>query len=171
MNPTYGPFVKLRRIGKNGEIINVFKMRTMHPYAEYLQHYIHEKHDLAEGGKIKDDFRVTTLGKLMRTLWIDELPMILNWLIGDVKLVGVRPLSKHYFSLYDKELQELRIKTKPGTDPSLLCRYAENTCRRSRRANAATSKPTSSVPGEPIGSTSGKHWAIFYSDMRGRHKQ
>lgn len=117
MNPTYGPFVKLRRIGKNGELINVFKMRTMHPYAEYLQHYIHEKHNLAEGGKIKDDFRVTTLGKLMRSLWIDELPMILNWLIRDIKLVGVRPLSKHYFNLYDKELQELRIKTRPGLIP------------------------------------------------------
>lgn len=117
MNPTYGPFIKLRRIGKNGKKINVFKLRTMHPYAEYLQDYIHQKHSLAEGGKIRYDFRVTTLGKLFRALWLDELPMIANLLKGDLKLVGVRPLSEHYFNLYDKDLQQLRIKTKPGLVP------------------------------------------------------
>jgi lipopolysaccharide/colanic/teichoic acid biosynthesis glycosyltransferase len=117
MHPTYGPFVKLRRIGKDGEIINVFKLRTMHPFAEYLQDYMHKKNNLADGGKFRDDFRVTTLGKIFRKLWLDELPMLANWFIGDVKLVGVRPLSKHYYSLYDKDLQELRIKTKPGLIP------------------------------------------------------
>nr|HPL94987.1 sugar transferase [Paludibacteraceae bacterium] len=49
--------------------------------------------------------------------WIDELPMILNFLKGDMKLVGVRPISQHYFSLYSKELQEKRIKFKPGLLP------------------------------------------------------
>jgi hypothetical protein len=117
MNPSYGPFVKLRRIGKNGEKINVFKFRTMHPYAEYLQDYIHKKNALAEGGKIKDDFRVSTLGKVFRRLWLDELPMIINWLKRDLKLVGVRPISEHYFNLYSKELQELRVKTRPGLVP------------------------------------------------------
>jgi hypothetical protein len=117
MNPTYGPFIKLRRIGKNGERINVFKLRTMHPFAEYLQDYIQKKNHLANGGKIKDDFRVSTLGRIFRTFWLDELPMIMNWIIRDIKLVGVRPLSEHYFNLYDKDLQELRIKTKPGLIP------------------------------------------------------
>ncbi|MEX2370670.1 MAG: sugar transferase [Bacteroidales bacterium] len=117
MHPTYGPFVKLRRIGKNGKLINVFKLRTMHPYAEYLQDYIHKKNDLAEGGKIKNDFRVSTLGKIFRKLWIDELPMLINWMKRDLKLVGVRPLSEHYFNLYDKELQEMRVRTKPGLIP------------------------------------------------------
>ena len=117
MDPTYGPFVKLRRIGKDGELLNVYKLRTMHPFAEYLQDYMHKKNDLAEGGKIKDDFRVSTLGKFFRMFWLDELPMIMNWFIRDLKLVGVRPLSEHYFNLYDKDLQELRIKTKPGLIP------------------------------------------------------
>lgn len=117
MHPTYGPFVKLRRIGKNGEKMNVFKLRTMHPFAEYLQDYMFEKNNLAEGGKINDDFRVSTMGKFFRTFWLDELPMIMNWVNGDLKLVGVRPLSEHYFNLYDKEIQELRIKTKPGLIP------------------------------------------------------
>ncbi|MEA3317921.1 MAG: sugar transferase, partial [Bacteroidota bacterium] len=105
------------RIGKNGKIIYVYKMRTMHPYAEYLQEYIFKQNDLEKGGKFQNDFRVTMVGRFMRKFWIDELPMIINFLKGETKIVGVRPLSKHYFSLYSKELQELRIKIKPGLVP------------------------------------------------------
>lgn len=117
LNPTYGPFIKLNRIGKRGDFIKVYKFRTMHPYAEYLQEYIYEKGNLADGGKFKDDFRITTQGKIMRKLWLDELPMLYNFIKGQLKLVGVRPLSKHYFSLYSKEVQELRKKVKPGLIP------------------------------------------------------
>ena len=76
-----------------------------------------EKNSLQEGGKIFNDIRVTTLGKFMRKYWIDELPMFINVLRGDVKLVGVRPLSNHFFSLYSKELQEKRTKFRPGLLP------------------------------------------------------
>jgi lipopolysaccharide/colanic/teichoic acid biosynthesis glycosyltransferase len=117
MKPTYGPLVKLNRVGKNGKIIHVYKLRTMHPYAEYLQEYIYEKSNLQEGGKFKDDFRITTLGKFFRKFWIDELPMLINFMRGEMKIVGVRPLSKHYFSLYSTELQEKRTKSKPGLIP------------------------------------------------------
>lgn len=116
-NPTYGPLVTLRRGGYRGETINVYKLRTMHPYSEFLQDYVFKKQGLREGGKIKDDFRVTTWGKVFRKLWIDELPMLYNWLMGDLKIVGVRPLSAHYLSLYDPELQQLRKQTKPGLIP------------------------------------------------------
>jgi lipopolysaccharide/colanic/teichoic acid biosynthesis glycosyltransferase len=116
-DPTYGMFIKLRRVGKDGRIIRVYKFRTMHPYAEYLQNYVMKNNNLDPGGKFKDDFRVTTLGKLMRALWIDELPMLFNFIKGEVKLVGVRPLSAGYFEMYDKSLQEKRIKYKPGLIP------------------------------------------------------
>ena len=116
-NPTYGPLIKLSRVGKDGKLIGVFKMRTMHPYAEYLQHYVHKKNKLQGGGKFENDFRVTTVGCLMRKLWIDELPMLANWLKGDLKLVGVRPLSEHYYNLYSPELQQKRINYKPGLVP------------------------------------------------------
>lgn len=116
-NPTYGPFVRLKRIGKNGKIIYVYKFRTMHPYSEYIQHYVYEKQALEEGGKFKDDFRVTTLGRIMRKLWIDELPMLINLFRGDLKIVGIRPLSSHYFNLYDEELKAKRIRTRPGLIP------------------------------------------------------
>ncbi len=117
MNPTYGPFIKLTRVGKNGKLIKVYKMRTMHPYAEYLQDYIFRKNYLEDGGKFKDDFRITGVGKIMRKLWLDELPMIFNLIKGDMKIVGVRPISKHYYNLYSEELRKKRIKTKPGLIP------------------------------------------------------
>lgn len=117
MRPTYGPFIKLRRVGKDGRLFNVYKLRTMHPYAEYLQEYVHMRSNLDKGGKFKNDFRIHTLGRFFRKFWIDELPMIVNWLKGDIKLVGVRPISKHYYELYTAELQQERIKYKPGLIP------------------------------------------------------
>lgn len=116
-NPTYGPFVKLKRVGEGGKPINVFKLRTMHPFAEYLQDYIYEKNKLKEGGKFKNDFRITTFGRFARKLWLDELPMLINLFRGELKLVGVRPLSEQYFKLYDPELQRRRIRFKPGLIP------------------------------------------------------
>jgi lipopolysaccharide/colanic/teichoic acid biosynthesis glycosyltransferase len=113
----YGPFIKLRRVGRNGKIIHVFKMRTMFPYSEYLQAYIYRQNKLQEGGKFKNDTRINYLGLVMRKYWIDELPMIINLIRGDMKLVGVRPLSQHYFNLYSLELQRKRIRFKPGLLP------------------------------------------------------
>lgn len=113
----YGILVKLNRIGKNGKLFKVYKFRTMHPYSEFLQAYIYDRYSLQEGGKFNHDIRVTTLGRFMRKYWVDELPMLLNLLRGDMKLVGVRPISQHYFSLYSKELQEQRTRHKPGLLP------------------------------------------------------
>ena len=113
----YGILVKLKRVGKNGKLFKVYKFRTMHPYSEILQAYIYERYSLQEGGKFNHDIRVTTLGRMMRKYWLDELPMLLNWIKGDMKLVGVRPISQHYYSLYSKELQEQRTRHKPGLLP------------------------------------------------------
>ena len=117
MSPTYGPLISLRRVGKGGEMIRVYKMRSMHPYSEYLQHYIYECNQLNENGKFRNDCRISTLGRIMRALWIDELPMLANWFKGELKLVGVRPLSEHYFKLYSPDLQQRRIHFKPGLVP------------------------------------------------------
>jgi len=116
-NPSYSPIFKMRRIGKNGNDIFVYKFRTMHPYSEYLQKFVFDRNSLEDGGKIKNDFRITYWGAIFRKFWLDELPMFINFFRGEMKLVGVRPLSKHYFGLYPKELQEKRIKTKPGLIP------------------------------------------------------
>ena len=116
-NPTYGPLIRLKRLGQNGKTIYVKKLRTMHPYSEYLQDYVYQTNALQEGGKFRNDFRVTSWGRVLRALWIDELPQLINWFQGDLALVGVRALSEHYFSLYPPDMQELRLKLKPGLMP------------------------------------------------------
>lgn len=116
-SPTYGPLVELKRVGYGNRIVSIYKIRTMHPYSEYLQKYVFEQKGLQKGGKLSGDFRTTSWGKVMRRLWLDELPMLYNWIKGDLQLVGVRPLSPHFFSLYDEELQNLRRQIKPGLIP------------------------------------------------------
>ncbi len=115
--PSYGPICRMRRIGQHGKIITVYKLRTMHAFSEYLQPYIYEKNSLQPGGKFRNDFRISTLGRLLRKYWIDELPMFVNLLKGDIKLVGVRPLSSHYLGLYSNELKVRRLDYKPGLVP------------------------------------------------------
>ena len=116
-SPSYGLLIKLERIGKEGKRIRVYKFRTMHPYSEYIQGYVYEKYNIKEGGKFDNDFRITSWGKMLRKFWIDEVPMIWNLLKGDLKLFGVRPLSQHYYDLYDEDLRIRRIKYKPGLVP------------------------------------------------------
>lgn len=115
--PTYGALVNLNRVGYRGEMIKLFKLRTMHPYSEYLQEYVYDQHGTSNGDKIDDDFRVTSWGKYFRKFWIDELPMIWNWMKRDLKLVGVRPLSRHKYETYPEELQKKRVSVKPGLVP------------------------------------------------------
>lgn len=114
---SHGLLFKMRRISKGGDIKVFYKLRTMHLYAEHLQNLVYKKNGLKNGDKFNDDFRITASGKFFRKYWIDEIPMIFNLLKGDLKLVGVRPLSNQKFSLYTKELQEYRIKFKPGLVP------------------------------------------------------
>lgn len=115
--PSCGAIIKLPRIGKDGNIIGVYKFRTMYSYSEYLQPYMYEHVGLQEGGKFTHDYRVNGSGKFLRKFWLDEIPMFINFFKGQLKLVGVRPLSRHYFSLYTPGMQALRIKVKPGLFP------------------------------------------------------
>ena len=116
-NPTYGPIVRLKRHGKDGVLFDVFKLRTMHAYSEYLQDCVYEQNKLQEGGKFANDFRITTEGKFFRKFWLDEVPMLYNVMRGEMKIVGVRPLSTQYFNLYTDELKSKRINHKPGLIP------------------------------------------------------
>jgi lipopolysaccharide/colanic/teichoic acid biosynthesis glycosyltransferase len=117
MGASYGPLFKMQRMGKGGKLIGVYKFRTMHPYAEYLQDYVLNINGYAESGKPKNDFRLTPWGRFMRRYWLDELPQLINVCKGELKLVGVRPISERYFQDIPKDLQELRVKFKPGCIP------------------------------------------------------
>lgn len=116
-DPTYGPFCGLRRVGRGEELFTVYKLRTMHPYSEFLQEYVYRLNALQAGGKFRNDFRIPAWGKCFRRLWLDELPMVVNLLRGEMKLVGVRPLSPHYFSLYPEDFQKIRRRYRPGLLP------------------------------------------------------
>jgi lipopolysaccharide/colanic/teichoic acid biosynthesis glycosyltransferase len=125
-NPSYGPLIELKRIGYQGKPIYIKKLRTMHPYSEFIQDYIHDMYRMQENGKFKDDFRITEWGKFIRKIWLDELPQFANFFQGDVKFVGVRALSEHYFSLYPDDLRELRIQFKPGLVPPYYADMPKN---------------------------------------------
>jgi len=119
ITPSYGAFFKQKRVGKNGKPIYIYKMRTMHPYSEFIHKYIYDRNRLDEKGKIKDDFRITSWGRIFRKLWIDELPMLINWIKRDVKLIGIRPLSETFYNTYPTDLKKERIKCRPGLIPRL----------------------------------------------------
>jgi len=113
----YSWFIKLPRTGKNGKIFYVYKFRTMQPYAEYIQSLVVEKNGLNDNGTIKDDFRITKVGKFLRKYWIDELPMLVNFVKGDLKLMGVRPLSDTMLAKYPQDFVKIRNMYKPGLIP------------------------------------------------------
>ncbi len=116
-HPSFYPVIKLSRIGKGGKTIGVYKLRTMHPYSEYLQNYVVRMHGYNSKGKPANDFRVAVWGKFFRMFWLDEFFQLFNVLKGEMKLVGLRPLSQYKFDQLPEDLQIERVKYKPGCIP------------------------------------------------------
>jgi len=113
----YSFLIKLPRTGKNGKKIYVYKFRTMQPYSEYIQDLVIRYNGLNNDGTIRNDFRITKLGRFLRKYWLDELPMLINWFRGDLKLIGVRPLSDTMLNQYPRDFVEIRNNHKPGLIP------------------------------------------------------
>ena len=118
--PSYYPVVALEKVGLNGEIIRMHKIRTMYPFSEFLQKRIFEDHGLASTGKFSNDYRLTDVGKFLRKYWLDELPQIFDWMRGDVKLVGMRATSQQFLSLYPQNFIDLYLQVKPGLIPPIF---------------------------------------------------
>jgi len=118
--PSYYPLIALDRVGLDGRIIKAHKIRTMYPFSEFLQKRIYEAHSMERTGKFASDFRITRYGRFLRKYWIDEVPQIFDWWRGDIKFVGLRAISRHYFSLYPKEVQDLYVQVKPGLVPPIF---------------------------------------------------
>ncbi|MBF2067418.1 MAG: sugar transferase [Calothrix sp. C42_A2020_038] len=90
-----GPvFFRQKRIGLNSKEFKIWKFRTMVTNAEQLQKELEAKNEIKDGVlfKMKDDPRVTKIGKFLRAYSLDELPQIFNVLAGEMSLVGPRPL-------------------------------------------------------------------------------
>ena len=105
-----------RRVGKGGKIIKIFKYRTMVEDAdEQLEELLKDERYKAEWEeiqKINDDPRITKIGKLLRMTSLDELPQCINVLMGDMSLVGPRPLVEGELEQHGGT--ELYWKVKPG---------------------------------------------------------
>jgi exopolysaccharide biosynthesis polyprenyl glycosylphosphotransferase len=111
-----GPiFFRQERIGLNKRRFKMLKFRSMVQNAEALMPEL-EKCNEANGPvfKIRNDPRVTPVGKLLRRSSIDELPQLLNVLAGDMSLVGPRPLPVRDFDGFHEDWQRRRFSIKPG---------------------------------------------------------
>lgn len=119
-NPTYGPVIKLKRRGKGGKFIDIYKFRTMHSFSEYLHNYLAEKNGYKNNGKLEQDFRKTRWGRFLRKIWLDELPQLINLLKGELSLVGPRAFSEEYLKNYPESHIQKRQKYKPGMIPTYI---------------------------------------------------
>ena len=100
-NKGAGAFFLQERPGKDGKIFKVIKFKTMTDERD------------AEGKLLPDEKRLTKVGRLVRSLSIDELPLLIYVLKGDMALIGPRPLLVQYLPLYTKE-QARRHEVRPG---------------------------------------------------------
>lgn len=107
-------FFRQQRVGKNGELFNMFKFRSMVSNAEALKAALVEKNEVSGPVfKIRFDPRVTKVGSFIRKTSIDELPQLINVIKGEMTLVGPRPALPDEVAQYtDHELQ--RISVTPG---------------------------------------------------------
>ena len=117
-------FFAQNRVGKNNELFKLYKFRTMETTAEedfHKSHYL----DLAKGKsiepnnsplepiRIENDDRITRVGHFLRKTSLDELPNVLNVILGDMSIVGPRPLVDYESALYGK-YNEKRNSVLPG---------------------------------------------------------
>lgn len=110
-----GPiFFKQKRVGLRGRTFYMYKFRTMVANAESLKSSLMDKNE-ADGPvfKIKNDPRITKIGKFLRKTGLDELPQFINVLIGDMSLVGPRPPIPAEVKQYER-WQLRRLSMKPG---------------------------------------------------------
>ena len=110
-----GPVLfKQKRVGKNGTTFNMYKFRSMTVGAEDRLDEIKHKNETNHlMFKMKDDPRITSVGKFLRKYSLDEFPQLLNVLTGDMSLVGFRPPLPSEVANY-KDWHHLRFLSQPG---------------------------------------------------------
>ncbi|MCF0203500.1 MAG: sugar transferase [Bacteroidaceae bacterium] len=107
-NKGAGAFFFQERPGKDGKIFRVVKFKTMTDERD------------SEGNLLPDEKRLTPVGRFVRSTSIDELPQLWNVLVGDMALIGPRPLLVQYLPLYSKE-QARRHEVRPGISGWAQC--------------------------------------------------
>jgi len=113
-SPGESPIFIQERVGKNGKIFKFYKFRTMYPNAEqHLQELLDRNEMNGPVFKIKDDPRITKVGRILRKTSVDELPQLWNILKGDMSLVGPRPALPREVAQYDEHAMQ-RLAVTPG---------------------------------------------------------
>lgn len=104
-----------RRLGYKGEIIKVYKFRSMVTNAEELIESLPEdqKLEFYRNFKLENDPRITKIGNFLRKTSLDELPQLLNILKGDLTIVGPRPIVEKEIMMYEQYGKKL-LTVKPG---------------------------------------------------------
>jgi lipopolysaccharide/colanic/teichoic acid biosynthesis glycosyltransferase len=115
MQDPRGPiFFKQERVGKNGQKFYMYKFRSMVMNAEELLKDLLEKNEISGAMfKMKDDPRITRVGKFIRKTSIDELPQLWNVIKGEMSLVGPRPPLPREVEKYD-DYDKQRLTVTPG---------------------------------------------------------
>ena len=119
MEDRKNPLFLQDRIGKDGKTFKTFKFRTMIPNAEeVLRKVLAENDELRQEWetfyKLRNDPRITKIGKFLRKTSLDELPQLINVLRGEMSLVGPRPLSTYHLDALPEEVVAVRELVKPG---------------------------------------------------------
>ncbi len=110
-----GPvFFKQKRVGRNGRYFYIYKFRSMYMDAEERKKELMAKNEMSGlMFKMKDDPRITKVGKFIRKTSIDELPQFINVFKGDMSIVGTRPPTVNEFKQYEGH-HKRRLSMKPG---------------------------------------------------------
>ena len=113
-DPHGSPFYKQIRIGRHGEEFYMYKFRTMYVDADKRKAELMDQNEM-DGPvfKMKDDPRITRLGKILRKISVDELPQFFNVLRGDMSMVGPRPPLPNEVAEYE-DYHKLRLIVTPG---------------------------------------------------------
>ena len=113
-DPKGSPIFTQDRVGRGGKVFRFYKMRSMHVDAEEkLEELLGENEFDGKAFKIKDDPRITRVGKFLRNVSLDELPQLLNVIKGDMSIVGPRPPLPREVENYD-EYERQRLIVTPG---------------------------------------------------------
>lgn len=105
---------KQKRVGLNGKEFYMYKFRSMVINAEELKEQLESQNEMSGPMfKIKDDPRITKVGKFIRKTSIDELPQLINVIKGDMSLVGPRPSLPKEVKKFEQWMME-RLEVKPG---------------------------------------------------------
>jgi lipopolysaccharide/colanic/teichoic acid biosynthesis glycosyltransferase len=105
-----------QRIGRNGKPFTLFKFRTLKPGSAMESSIAPE-----------DDHRITRIGLPLRRTRLDELPQLYNLLLGNMSLVGPRPMVQHHIDALDSEVRSVLLSVRPGvTDPASVLYFAED---------------------------------------------